>query len=373
MATVERHGVVVTYACTGQDPRSHESVTRDGVARRLASLLKLDFAGEYDPAARLGGRAYFVPSDTIVGCTLAGRLGIRDAQDLFGAVVPHAFVATKSITHPLADGQAHVPHGWSHAFADAVRPWVLDGFAAFDRDDASRGAKALLARGEVRVKRALGIGGGGQFVVRDADELDGVLAGLDQDELLQCGVVVEQNLRSVRTYSVGRVHVGDTVATYCGTQCLTRNNHGAEVYGGSDLMFARGDFEALLALDLDQGQRLAIAHARAYDEAAHAHFDGFAASRRNYDVAEGLDTYGTRRTGVLEQSWRIGGASGAEVAALEAFAADPALFVLRARCVELYGEGHVAPAEATIYYRDIDARVGMLTKYTLVERHADAR
>jgi hypothetical protein len=75
---------------------------------------------------------------------------------------------------------------------------------------------------------------------------------------------------------------------------------------------------------------------------------------------------------VLEQSWRIGGASGAEVAALEAFTADPALFVLHARCVELYGDGHVMPEHATVYYRDIDARVGMLTKYTLVERHAHA-
>jgi hypothetical protein len=163
------------------------------------------------------------------------------------------------------------------------------------------------------------------------------------------------------------------VATYCGTQSLTRNNHGAEVYGGSDLLFARGDFDALLRLDLSRPQRDAVAQACCYDAAAHAHFPGFLASRRNYDVAEGIDTCGTRRTGVLEQSWRIGGASGAEVAALEALAADPALAAVRARCVERYGDGHQTPDGATVYYRDVDARVGMLTKYTIVHRDADAR
>jgi hypothetical protein len=369
MGAGDDRGVVVTYACTQQDPRGHEAVTRERVARRLASLLGLAYAGEYDPAARYPGRVYFVPSDTIVGHAVARDLGIRGMHDLFGAVVPHAFVATKSITHALPDG-ARVPPGWSHAFAAAVRPWVLEGLTAFDRDDALRGARPLLAHGDVRVKRALGIGGGGQFVVRNAAELETVLDATEPDELAHYGVVIEQNLSDVRTYSVGRVHVGDTVATYCGTQCLTRNNHGAEVYGGSDLLFARGDFEALLRLDLDAGRRNAIAHARAYDAAAHVHFDGLTASRRNYDVAEGLDTHGTRRTGVLEQSWRIGGASGAEIAALEAFSADPALATLRARRVELYGDNHVAPGHATLYYRDIDSRVGMLTKYSVVEPHA---
>lgn len=373
MAAGDVRGVVVTYACARRDARSHENVTRDGVARRLAALHGFDFAGEYDATARYPGRVYFVPSDTIVGGPRAKRLGIRGAHDLFGAVVPHAFVATKSITHGLADAHARAPHGWSSAFAAAVRPCVLNGVAAFDRRDAARGARSMLERGEVRVKRALGIGGGGQFVARDAAQLDAVLADVDDDELARYGVVVEENLCDVNTYSVGRVEVAGIVATYCGTQCLTRNNHGAEVYGGSDLMFARGDFDTLLSFELEAAQRVAIDQARCYDTAAHTHFAGFMASRRNYDVAEGLDTSGARRTGVLEQSWRIGGASGAEVAALEAFAADPALWALRARCVELYGDGHVAPEGATVYYRDIDARVGMLTKYTIVERHAHSR
>ena len=89
------------------------------------------------------------------------------------------------------------------------------------------------------------------------------------------------------------------------------------MYGGSELLVVRGGFEALHALGLPAEAALAVAQARVYDAAATEHFPGLFASRRNYDVVRGLDAAGRPRCGVLEQSWRIGGASGAEVAALE--------------------------------------------------------
>jgi hypothetical protein len=253
-----------------------------------------------------------------------------------------------------------------------MRACALDGYSAFERSDARRAALRLLAQeGCARVKRATGIGGAGQFVVRDANELDSVLDQLDAAELVRCGVVVEQNLSDVRTHSVGRVEVAGMVATYWGTQCLTRSNHGAEVYGGSELLVARGNFEALLALPISASAREAVDRACRYDAAAQTHYSDLLASRRNYDVAEGLDTHGGRRIGVLEQSWRIGGASGAEIEALAVLQADPARKAVRARTVELYGDGVAAPPGATVYYQDVDSRVGPLTKYTLVD-HADA-
>ena len=96
------------------------------------------------------------------------------------------------------------------------------------------------------------------------------------------------------------------------------------------------------------------------------------ASRRNYDVAQGRDGTGDVRSGVLEQSWRLGGASGAEIGALEAFRADPSLEVVRAKTREIYGEAPEVPAAAVVYYSGVDARVGALTKYALTEPHADA-
>jgi hypothetical protein len=135
-------------------------------------------------------------------------------------------------------------------------------------------------------------------------------------------------------------------------------------------VIARGDFAALRALGPPPEARLAIVQARAYDEAATACFPGLLASRRNYDVAQGTGPAG-RRSGVLEQSWRIGGASGAEIAALEAFQADPALQAVRASTVEVYGACE-PPPKATVYFRGTDEDVGMITKYTLVEPHGHA-
>ena len=362
-------GHVVTYTPGGHDLRTHECATRAGVARMLADVLGYAFAGEYDASRDYGGPLYFVPSDTLVGCAQAAALGIRGVGDLFGAVVAHPYVSTKSITHGVVDGKAATPAGWTPHFARAVDGCVLRGYTAFHHDDAARAGRALLDESSVRVKRATGIGGGGQFVVDTPDALAEVLATLAADELAAFGVVLEENLSDAQTYSVGRVDVAGIVATYCGTQRLTPNSHGAHVYGGSDLLVARGEYEALAALPLGPDMRAAIDAALRYDRAADRHFEGFIASRRNYDVVRGLDMNGTHRLGVLEQSWRIGGASPAEAGALAAFKADPALTVVRARTVELYGPDAAVPPGATVLYRDDDARVGRLTKYTMIETH----
>lgn len=365
-------GQVVTVTGEAYDARAHECVTRAGVARVLARLLGYEFAGEFDAGTPYDAPLYYVPSDTLVGHATADALAIRSDADLFGAVVAHPYLATKSITHGVVDPAAVRPTGWTPHFAAAVDACVLRGYSAFCHADAQRaGARVMAAHGSVRVKRATGIGGKGQFVVDDAGALAGVLAELDAHEIAACGLVLEENLRSVETYSVGRVAVGGLIATYCGTQRLTPNNHGAEVYGGSELLVVRGEFEALCALDLAPPLRAAIAAALRYDRAADDHFEGFLASRRNYDVARGLDREGAARLGVLEQSWRIGGASPAEALALEAFARDPQLRCVRARTVELYGEDAVVPPGATVFFQADDARVGRLTKYAMIDA-ADA-
>src|SRR5204863_189054 len=79
-------------------------------------------------------------------------------------------------------------------------------------------------------------------------------------------------------------------------------------YGGSDLICVAGGWEALDRLPLAAETRFAIVQARAYDDAT-CEFPGFMASRRNYDVGQGLDAEGVRRSGVFESSWPSGGAS----------------------------------------------------------------
>jgi hypothetical protein len=141
------HGVVVTLTSAGtRQPRAHEMAAWATHATTLASLLGCDFAGEYDPLGHHPGPVYFVPGDTLLSSE-ASALGIGGEDDLFGGIVPHPFVATKMITHPLVELDSHAPPGWSHAFARHVSPVVLPGFSAFTLADARRAGARLLGLG----------------------------------------------------------------------------------------------------------------------------------------------------------------------------------------------------------------------------------
>jgi hypothetical protein len=343
----------------------HEQMTRMEVVRRLARLKGLSVSEEFAQQPSIGP-VYLIPSDTLVGTERARALGIKSRDDLFGGVVPYPFVSTKAITHPLVSPTSKAPEGWSYDFSRMVGDSVLPGYSAFTREDALTAGKLLLKTGPARVKLVRETGGNGQTVVRDAAQLEACIATINDEMLAKDGVVIEQNLATVETLSVGQVHVAGQVATYYGYQRLTENNKGAEVYGGSDLTVVRGDFQALLSLELPREVRIAVEQALVYDSAATACFPGFFASRINYDVVQGKDAEGQWHSGVLEQSWRAGGATGAEIAALEAFKADPNCRVVRASCIEIYGPSDEPPPGAVIYFRGKDDDVGMLTKYTIV-------
>ena len=356
--------VVVVYSLrTSMNPQGHECTSQNRLAAHVAALLGYRYGGEYDATASYELPLYFVPRETVPDTTQAALLGIQSERDLFGGVVPHSFVASKVITHPLLRPDCVAPPGWTNVFGEQVRAVALPGYSAFSRDDALAAGRKMLAGGAVRIKLASGIGGGSQSVAADAQALVQQLEALDETQLREGGVVLERNLNQVITHSVGQVRVGRHVASYCGIQNLTRNNIGEEVYGGSELLVARGDFEALMALPHPDTVRTAIAQACVYHRAALASFPGMLASRCNYDVAQGIDDCGVWRSGVLEQSWRIGGATGAELAALAAFQADPALQTVRAATTEVYG-GVTPPADAEVYFNGVDQHVGAITKYT---------
>ncbi len=154
--------------------------------------------------------------------------------------------------------------------------------------------------------------------------------------------------------------------TYYGTQRLTPNHQGQQVYGGSDLVLVKGGFQDLLESSPDPVVALAIRQAMRYDAAARDEFPGFFASRRNYDVAQGFDARGYRRSGVLEQSWRAGGATPAELPALHAFLADTSLRAVKSSSVELYGDID-PPPEASVIFRGVDPNVGAILKYSLIQ------
>ncbi|HKH95803.1 MAG TPA: DUF3182 family protein, partial [Beijerinckiaceae bacterium] len=206
MASVSA-GTVVVYLPEGGGYRHrHERETRARIAQRLAALKGYAFSGEYDPGTSCARPLYFASGDTFVGQE-AAALGIASEHDLFGGVVPHAFVATKVISHPLVDREAAAPAGWTHTFAERVGHAVLSGFSVFSREDACVAGRRLLERGPARVKPVHETGGRGQTVVTTPGDLDALVATVDEAELARDGLVIEENLTEVTTYSVGLVRV----------------------------------------------------------------------------------------------------------------------------------------------------------------------
>lgn len=356
---------------TGTTRREHEHVSHAALAQRLAALLRYEFAGEYEARVRGPGHVYFVPDETLL-LERARSLGIGGPGDLFGGVVPRRFVASKAITHGLWRNAQASPAGWSPGLAAELRDHVLTGFTAFGAADAAAAGRALLADGALRVKPAHLLGGVGQTVVADPAALDAALAALDPAALREHGVVVEQNIDDARVYSIGAVHVGDLEVAYYGTQREVENHDGDAVYGGSDLQLVRGRMTDLLRLPLEAELRGAIDRALAYDAAVGAAYPELFASRRNYDVLCGTAASGDAACGVLEQSWRIGGASPAEIAALEAFRADRSVQSVRAASREVYGAPDALPGNARVHYDGTDAHAGRLCKYGVVEEQGPA-
>ncbi|MDR0276426.1 MAG: DUF3182 family protein [Paucimonas sp.] len=357
--TDRKHGVLLLD--TREHTPDHERAVHRKLAEHLAALLLTEVveqrSGEHDDL-------YYLPTSTLIDPEQYRHQGITSIEDFFGGLVAHPYMATKAISHPLPAG-ANFPLGWTDEFARRASDALLKGYTVFSIDDALAAAPLLLRDGALRLKPVRATAGRGQRVIGALTELEAELRQMDPDELALWGLVLEENLADVATFSVGQALVAGITCSYYGVQHLTRDHQGESVYGGSDLVLVRGGYDELLQLELDDPLRLAITQARTYEQAAIDAFPGFLASRRNYDVARGLTAEGHVRSGVLEQSWRIGGASSAELLALRAFAEDPALRRVRASTHEVFGDAAL-PADATLFYKGDDREVGRICKYARI-------
>lgn len=348
----------------------HERQVHQKLGIVLCELLGVNPPRIWPADAIAGGNPYYLPARTLTG-PMAEQLGIHSETDFFGGWVSAPFIATKAISHPLFPG-GQAPAAWAHGFADTAGAALLPGWTVFSKADAHRAAQAFLGARPVRLKPVRATGGRGQQVIHSSAALEAALASMADDELAEWGLVLEENLDQVETYSVGQVRVGGLVASYVGTQRLTQDHSGAWVYGGSDLDVHRGGYEALLSQPLTPILKQAVRGARAYEDAVIQHYPGFMASRRNYDIASGLAHDGQRLTGVLEQSWRVGGASSAELLALRAFHRDPRLRHVHASTYEVFGDTS-CPADAELFFQGDDPEVGRLLKYARITTYGDSQ
>ncbi|AEH90897.1 DUF3182 family protein [Mesorhizobium opportunistum] len=361
----EATGVVVAFRAPAGEPiRAHELSVIGTVARAIARLKGFSFREDVAGVTNKAGNHYFVPDDSLLAAD-AARLGIRGPEHLYGGVVPWHFVKTKAITHPLLDGSADRPNGWRSQFGEATCMAVLPGYTVFSRSDALRAAERLLRRGPVRLKPPLLSRGSGQVVATTFRDFERLMERFSSSDLEACGLVLETNIHAIITLSVGITRINEIEVGYHGTQTTTLDNKGQAVYGASHLNVLRGGWRALQNSDHPLTLELAVEQAQAYD-AAMANYPGFFASRRKYDVGQGIDSSGIWRSGVLEASWRVGGSSSAELAAIELMNADPEIRTVRVSAVKQYGKDCRPPEAADIHFQGDDPEEGLITRYTVV-------
>jgi hypothetical protein len=364
-----KSGVVVVYLSPLGQPlrRAHQRFLLEADARTIADIKKYEFGGYHQSGYETQGPTFFVPDQTLLS-EEAASLGIRGPKDLYGGVVSHCFAKTKSITHQLVDGNAARPEGWSQSFAERIHDFVLPGYTAFAIADAERAAERMFAsQAPIRVKRPLCSGGRGQVLVTTLAQLDRFMTDLPSEEIETYGVVLETNLREICTLSIGRVELNEIPISYHGIQSRTKDNEGNWAYGGSDLFCVRGDWDALAAVPMPENIRMGMRQAQSYDQAMNA-YPGFMASRRNYDIAQGIDAQGQWRSGVLESSWRAGGASPAELLAISNFLENPDLQELAVSHVETYGPLGEPPPGAVVHFQGEDPAAGPIIRYTLIRQ-----
>lgn len=359
--------VVIAYLLERGPQEGDVRSTIDVVAAGVADLKGLAYAGVFESDTMIPRNVYLVPSDTLTCCE-ADRLGIGSPDDVFGGVVSGRYMGTKIICHELIGPHARHPIDWPAEFADLVSTLTLPGYAAFSFDDAMIGGTRLLSMGPVRIKNPLCASGAGQIVIFSTYELERHLNEIGET-MPHHGVVLELNLWEMATLNVGRIAVDEYVMSYYGLQRMTLNNEGLPEYGGSALYCVMGGWGALLDLPMQPDIRRAVAKAVAFDGASAA-LPAFFASRRNYDVAIGKDDIGCQRSGVLEASWRAGGASTAEIVALKRLICNPHAKVVTVSAVREFGRTPVCPSGAIVHFRGNDPITGPVLRYTIVTGEA---
>lgn len=345
-------------------------ITQKLLSQRFAALLNLQLIESEEHAQSHSldpHQCYYLPSHTLLSHE-ALTLGIKSLQDLYGGVVPYSFLLHKTLSHPLHHTSMDSPEGWNNDLGLALKPYVLEGYSVFNTQDALWAAQGMVHNGPLRIKLATANAGRGQWIVSNHEEAVDLFNQAQFQALFEQGVIIEEALDNTVSFSIGQTEIGSHLISYCGEQEVTIDLKGQTTYGGSTLFVVRGGYAQLeAALSFDK-HREALHLVKQYEKHIFNAFPQLYASRRNYDVLQGVNAKSQMRLGVLEQSWRVGGASMAELLALEAFAADPNLQTIRTWTRERYVSDASAIEKSDLLYCVAAEQTGWLIKSAGVEQ-----
>lgn len=298
------------------------------MGRELAQLLDLSrvYLAYEDQIKPAPADTYYLPLYTL-SLAQAQQLGISNAAQLYGGVVPYDFLAHKAVAHPLPHADMERPEGWDNDLPLSLRHYVLPGYSTFSASDALHTMSLLDQEGQagIRVKLVKSNAGKDQKVIYSRQDLEELLSLPTWKEQLKHGLVLEENLLDSQTFSIGQTQIGEQLFSYVGTQHQTNNLMQESVYGGTTLLLVRGGFQQLFKLSgMERIQHL-VEITLNYENSISRAFPQLYASRRNYDVIVGKNARGHHKAGVLEHSWRFGGASIAEILAMRTLQDHPEL------------------------------------------------
>lgn len=351
----------IRVVCRSSD--SHHTVaSAEAIATRLAALTGRELLPTLQSFDE-NDEAFFVPTFALVR-----QNGNPDmtVERFYGGIVHCGFMATKLVTHPHWHDGDNLPEGWTGSFAACLQDCVLPGFSVFSHEHALEAASTLLKEHKVRFKNPYASGGTDQNVIETVHSLDRFLETISDGDIAN-GLVVEEDVENATTYSVGQVQIDNHVGSYLGRQYTSHDRQGNAVYAGSRLRVVRGNWRALLQRLQSPVTRKIVEKAIRYDEAARQHL-GLVASRRNYDVLVGPITENGVRCGVLEQSWRVGGASPAEILAMEKLMQDESVTAVQAFLRESRDEAPTFRDDDFIVYSGEDDFGQPLHKYARIEK-----
>lgn len=301
--------------------------------------------------SKSGKNYYHIPSKPISSAD-AEKYGIKSSEDIFGGVVEDLLHANKGILHTTLSNTSLHPSGYSQDFPKLIRNAVLPGYTAFSKAEAVEIMKCMNKHGtgSVRLKDPLESDASGQYVITNTIELDNVLSKYSDKNIFENGLVLEANINEAVTLSVGLIIFGNQEYSYFGKQKSVFHN-GRSKYGGTEIAMFRGNFNNLINR-VDTGSNLHIAISQTSTV-----FDAFGTldpilSRANFDVVQGFNNKGEFLSGVTDQSFRLGGASPAEVLAISKLNSDKNIECVNAEVDLIYDPTSKPPDPEDVIFLD---------------------
>ncbi len=326
----QMNGEIFTYMPRERATDEFVIERNQALAQYLASITGRIFAGEIFSPRRLGSGDYLLPHKPI-SLEEGRQFGIINPDQIFGAVIEPIY-AEKSIFHKTVPNAKFVPSKFPHEFATFLndKGIVLIGYTAFSIEDVEKAYDLITDAGyAVRVKHPLGSSSTKQFRAKSKKQVLDFVRSEEVATLRKFGMILEVNLLNpndkradVEGFSGGWTQLEGNIYSYLGRQMFAETGT-TDRYIGTRLQMVRGSVDNLGEVADSLVYQDVYRQLEKVAEATKL-LPYLIGSRMNFDfiygVREGIDGIildESPSVYVVEQSFRVGGASGAELVGIE--------------------------------------------------------